>query len=81
MNDEFLTWHKNVVASRYRIFMPPPTCIGEGGNMHPVVMSVVLSVVSVINSFCDSVHDNPRISGIAEARDFKFCVLIEGKDP
>jgi len=37
---------------------------------HPVVMSVFLSVY-------DSVRDNSRISGTAEAKDFNFC-LIEG---
>jgi len=28
---------------------------------------------SVCLSVCDSVRDNPRISGTAEARDFTFC--------
>jgi len=51
--------------------MHPPAYVGERGNINPVVMSVVLSV-------CDSVRDNPRISGTAEARDVKFCALIEG---
>jgi len=46
----------------------------EGGNMKSgcdICGSVCLSV-------CDSVRDNPRSSGTAEARDFKFCVHIEG---
>jgi len=31
----------------------------------------------VVPSVCDSVRDNPRISGTPEARDFKFCMHIE----
>jgi len=49
------------------VFMHPPTCIDKGRNMHSGgdVGDVVLSV-------CDFVCDNPRITGTAEARDFKF---------
>jgi len=45
--------------------------------LNPVVMSVVLSVGDV----CDSVRDNPRISGTTKAREFKFCTHVGLRQP
>jgi len=59
------------------LFMPPPAYIGEGGN----TQSGYDVCDSVCRWFGDYVRDNPRISGTVEARDFKFCVLIEGQEP
>jgi len=48
--------------------MPLPAYLSEAGNMQ--------STGDVCSSF-DFLCENPRISGTAEARDFKLCVLIE----
>jgi len=49
--------------------MPPPAYTGEGD---------IKSGCDVCLSACDSVRDNPRISVTDKARDFKFCLIIEG---
>jgi len=59
------------------VFYAPPAYISEGGNFQSGCDVCGSASQSVSLTVCDSVCDMPRISGTAEARDFKFCVLIE----